>query len=501
MYSILPVYIRLFQNSADEEIKKFLPDSISFFHSKCTPRVGGSKMRFWVALFLFLFMVPIAEAGDLALPIADSQAPEIMVASLDPLPDNPPSAPTDFRVSLDAPKPPPGSTFGLGQCHASGAGRGYLMSTWSYSAGGESAWNTIEPQRGVYNWAGLDSLINRARADKKKIWIQVLHNNPQSFAPQWAVDAGVEVVNTYYGSLPVIWGTKYREIFGGVLKAMADRYDKDEYLDVVGAVLIMGGGYYGEMAIKPQCGIGMGCQNPDVLDPNNVLVKSIAKAYGKTPQEVATSHGCTVQGRAMTCYTFDDLYIDSIQKTIDMYASTFKKLPVVIQLGTGLSFQGRVSSEVVRYANCKYADRVWTKFNGWEPGTSSGPGNWTYSRTGYEGGHYWFFSKNYWKTNNSVVCPAGSTPEQCTDYRLRWGKEMVADYVDRSIFKSNNSFLCLQSTFFDKPDEYFFSLTCPNLQDASDERLKKFCPDELDKQLKSARPPVVPPASYCAGIQ
>ena len=100
-------------------------------------------MRFWVALFLFLFMVPVAEAEELALPIANSQSPEIIVASMDPLPDNTPSPPTEFRVSLDTPKPVSGSTFGLGQCHASGAGIGYAISTWSYSAGGESAWNTI----------------------------------------------------------------------------------------------------------------------------------------------------------------------------------------------------------------------------------------------------------------------------------------------------------------------------------------------------------------------
>lgn len=457
-------------------------------------------MHFWGAILFFLSMVPLAEAGDLGQPASGIQPAEIIVASLDNPADVPPTPPTDFRVSLDTPKPPPGSTFGLGQCHASGAGIGYTISTWSYSAGGESAWNTIEPKRGEYNWSGLDSLINKAKADKKKIWIQLLHNNPHSFAPQWAVDAGLEVVQTHYGSLPVIWGAKYHELFGGVLKAMADRYDKDEFLDVIGAVIIMGGGYYGEMAISPKCGPGMGCPLPDALDPNNPLIKSIAKAYGKTPQEVATTHPCTFEGRLMSCYTFDDFYIDSIKKTIDLYATTFKKFPVVIQLGTGLSWQARVSKDVVRYANCKYGDRVWTKFNGWEPGAASIAGNWDYSRTGFEGGHINLLSRSYWRDdankdglrdNKNPKCPSQYTPAECEAY----GLSQVKAYIDSSIYRGNNSFLCLQGTIFENPREYFFSLTCPNPD------VPGFCPNELERKLKSAKVPVRPDAAYCAGIQ
>jgi hypothetical protein len=387
---------------------------------------------------------------------------------------------------------------GLGQCHWIG-GAGWNLTSWAYSGTTVDGWAAIEPEKGEYHFEVFDNYISQAREKRKKVWLQVLTNSPDALVPQWAIEEGVEIVNTHYGSLPVVWNHKYKELFGRLLLAMAEKYDKDEYRDAIGAVIIMAGGFYGEMALAPRCPVGSSGCTPDVLDPNNPLVKSIAEAYSTTPDEVARAYSCTYGGQPYTCYRFDDYFIDSVKKTVDLYAQFFQKLPLVLQLGTGLSYQQRVWDELVRYVNCRYGQRVWTKFNGWEPGSAESAGKSAYSRTGFEGGHPRFFSRSYWRDdvngdgrrdNENKKCPADFSPDQCEEM----GRREIESYVKKTIYEQNNSFLCLQDVFFNNPSEYFFSLTCPN------QEVPGFCISELEEKLKAGQSPIMPPSSYCEDV-
>lgn len=329
--------------------------------------------------------------------------------------------------------------MGLGVCHQVKQGG----TSWGYNGADTIGWSNIEPARGVFNWSQIDADVTQARSENRKIWIQIMAPN---YVPQWAVNLGVEVINNRRNNpVPVIWNKKYRQYYGEAIKAMAERYDREEYLDVIEAVIIMAGGTYGEMNLDP--GKCAGEPGADVLNPNNVFVQSIAREYGLSPSEVAQSHDCLFQGREYVCYRFDDLFIDAAQKNIDMYLTYFKKLPLVLQGGSSLSCQTKVSVDILEYTTCRYGDRVWAKFNGWEPG---GPGlgsGGDFTRGGLEPGHPDLFSRTYWREYG-----VGNT----TAEKEAYGQRQVAGAA-RQALNGRYSYICLQSDFFIHPNEYYLS--------------------------------------------
>jgi len=147
-----------------------------------------------------------------------------------------PSLPSDTVVNAEQ---------GLGQCHWLDS---QLLSqpevAWAYDAGAQaSAWSAIEPQEGVFQWAALDAEIAKARAHGKRIWLEL--RTTEGLAPQWARDAGVELVGSV-GGTPVPWNETYQRLLRRAVHAMAARYDDDTTVD---AIILMAGGCYGEMTI------------------------------------------------------------------------------------------------------------------------------------------------------------------------------------------------------------------------------------------------------------
>jgi hypothetical protein len=285
---------------------------------------------------------------------------------------------------------------GLGQCHYIEAGILTLpYVSWGYDAGETaSAWVSIEPEPGAFNWTPLDAEVNKARDLDKHIWLELLTSEGQT--PQWARDAGVVLVGSR-GGTPAPWNEAYQRLLRRAVHAMAARYDDDPTVD---AINMMAGGCYGEMAI---CASEMD-----------------AAAWEQAG------------------YT-DDRFIEAAKQIIDIYleeehqwedGSTshgFRKTPVVLQLGGGLyGHTAAVIRPVVEYAVAKYGMRVWLKYNGLGSNYNMGwlyPEYSTVTRVGYE--------------------PAGTSPELMSQ---------PTDYVQAAL-DHHASYLCLQKMYFTAPEQ------------------------------------------------
>jgi hypothetical protein len=308
----------------------------------------------------------------------------IPAAAAEPLPP--------FRI--DATLPPDivvNAEQGLGQCHWVEAG---ILSlpyvSWGYDAGETtSAWATIEPQPGTFDWAPLDAEVNKAHDLGKHIWLELLTTEGQT--PQWARDAGVVLVGSR-GGTPVPWNETYQRLLRRAVHAMAARYDDDPTVD---AINLMAGGCYGEMAI----------------------------CAGETDAPAWEQAGYT-----------DDRFVEAVKRIIDIYLEDeyqwedgsrshgFRHTPVVLQLGGGLyGHTAAVIQPVVDYAVSTYGMRVWLKYNGLGAEYDMGwlyPQYDTATRVGYE--------------------PAGTTPDV-----MRRPKDYVQVALDQ-----HASYLCLQEMYF-----------------------------------------------------
>lgn len=401
--------------------------------------------------------------------------------------------------------------MGLGQCHwVGGVGLGH--SSWAYSGDNTYGWGYIEPERGKFNWSPYLRDIQLARERGKKIWLQILTSAALPYTiPQWAKEEGIEILGETFdskmaGPFAACWDPKYRKLFGEALEALAREFEQDKYSYVVEAIIIAACGGYGEMTIQARRNC-YGLPNSDVTDINDPYVKSLAKAYGRTPKEM-TERNCNCAGTSCLC--FDYYYIKSVIKMIDLYMRYFKKLPVVLQLGTSISCQAIVPAVVANYAHCRYGERVWVKFNGWSPVRQGAllSGNSNFTHTGFEPAHPYNFTKTYWRddrNNNNIrdcledsdgdktcnhPCPKEKNPAECVNY----GRDVVNNYVNNTIYKSGNSIQCLQSVFFENPSEHYFTI--------GDCGSQGFCSVSLDRFLKNnaARPKVTPSVDQCKNV-
>ncbi|MGC8787205.1 MAG: beta-galactosidase [Anaerolineae bacterium] len=222
---------------------------------------------------------------------------------------------------------------GLGQCHWVDP---YIVLlpyvSWAYDASTKvSGWCSIEPQSGLFYWGAIDADIEKARKLGKRIWLEVL--TTEGMTPQWAVDAGVQLVGSR-GGTPVPWNETYQRLLRRVVHAMAARYDGNPTVE---AIVMMAGGCYGEMTI----------------------------CNAKQDEAAWLAAGYT-----------DARFVEAVKKIIDIYLEEeyvwedgsrshgFLKTPVVLQLGAGLYGMEVTRKPVVDYAMGKYGMRVWLKFNG-----------------------------------------------------------------------------------------------------------------------------------------
>nr|MBC7244201.1 DNRLRE domain-containing protein [Chloroflexota bacterium] len=282
---------------------------------------------------------------------------------------------------------------GLGQCHwVDPAILSYPHVSWAYDASiGVSGWRTIEPQNGVFYWGPIDANIDKARKLGKRIWLQVL--TTEGATPQWAVDAGVQLIGSR-GGTPVPWNTTYQRLLRRVVHAMAARYDGNPTVE---AIVMMAGGCYGEMTI---------------CDRAKDEAAWLAAGYT------------------------DAKFVEAVKQIIDIYLEEeyiwedgrrthgFLKTPVVLQLGAGLYGMEAARKPVVDYAMAKYGMRVWLKFNG-----LSGPGK---------------VDELYAMYNTTTR--VGYEPAATEDFLNR------PDYYIRMALDHHSSYLCLQSTYFNITD-------------------------------------------------
>ncbi len=332
-----------------------------------------------------LVLVAIASTALTAVTPALAQSP----AATDKLPP--------FRIDLHLPTDIVlNADQGLGQCHwfdRSIVSQPYV--TWAYDASTAiSAWSTIEPIGGQFDWSAMDGLIAKAESLNRKLWIELLTTEGQT--PEWARAAGVSIVGSR-GGTPAPWNETYQRLLRRAVHAMAEQYDQNPTVD---AINLMAGGCYGEMTI---------CN---------------------TPQDTSawTQAGYT-----------DERYIEAVKQIIDIYLEDdyewedgthshgFRHKPVVLQLGGGLYGRTtKIINPVVEYAIGKYGMRVWLKYNGLGGGYDMG---WLYekyshlTRVGYE------------PMGNSVEFL--SKPEQFM----------------RLALDHHSSYLCLQGTYFNVADQ------------------------------------------------
>ncbi len=187
-------------------------------------------------------------------------------------------------------------------------------------------WDTVQPDNGQdwtttpIDWAPahLNHALDVARARGKHVWIYFYTYQK---APQWAINKGMEVVC----GLPTPWDPTYRTLLQNALTQLAQAYENDPVVD---GIFMMSGGDYGEMALRSCDENGNGTD--DWLD------------HGYTPQRF--TEGC--------------------KALVDTYMASFHRLPVSLQLGSGLTWDDSVAKTVTDYAAQTYGLRIYLTFNG-----------------------------------------------------------------------------------------------------------------------------------------
>ena len=348
------------------------------------------------------------------------------------------------------------NALGVGECHSPVNINNSLVK-WSYPSG-EVHWSKLEPQKGQYDFTNMDDFLKKVKTAGKKAYIQVLVSNPDSpndypTIPQWAIDEGMHIVNK---GIPNQWNPLYLTYHEKILKAVADRYENSEYSDTIEAVLIQGGGNYGEMTVgRKYC---YGESNADVMDPNNIYVREMARVF--LGSEDKASELTKVEGGKIV---FDTYFIKAVQNIIDIYARSFKKYPFIIQIGNGLSCQARVQKEVVTYGLMKYGNRFWLKNNGLGSYTGLGEGKDNDSLftqykdktiIGYEVGH-----PSYWCASEDGKYPKGINMSKGACF---WDtREEAIQHNNFALLYAINSgatHICFQHQFFTERDKYPFDM-------------------------------------------
>lgn len=351
--------------------------------------------------------------------------------------------------------PPLSLISSVGLCHQASFHNPNV--TWAYTSG-EGNWKVLEPQRGVFNWSSLDEAIQKAYDAGKRIWIQVLTDDPAGTIPDWALDAGMhqfpnDYANEYKKERPVQWDPKYLEFLDEILTAMAQRYDNNNGANAaIEAIIMMAGGHYGEMALHARRG-------DQFLPIREKYLEEMARTTGKTVQELAAIR--TVNWKSDLTYIpdledylclFDYYYVQNTKKLIDMYASKFKNKAIVLQVGsTGVCSQDSryVVGNAVKYAVETYGGRIWLKQNGWGNFGESDYFNVVFSlfknqtRITREVGHVLNFCYQPYDIYGNNPCRSSCCRKENYDSSLSFNNNIINNFVN-----AGGSAICFQNNFF-----------------------------------------------------
>jgi MYXO-CTERM domain-containing protein len=188
-------------------------------------------------------------------------------------------------------------------------------------------WNAAQPDDGTdwsvtpIDWSTvhLPHALDVASQHGKGVWIYFYTDG---VVPQWAVARGVEVVC----GLPAPWDTTYHELLSAALRQL-DQYLTDK--PTVDGIFMMSGGDYGEMFLH------------DCDENDNGTGDWI-------------EHGYTAER-----------FADGCRALIDAYMAGIERLPVALQIGSGLDWNDWVARDVAAYAAETYGLRVGVMYNGW----------------------------------------------------------------------------------------------------------------------------------------
>jgi hypothetical protein len=123
-------------------------------------------------------------------------------------------------------------------------------------------WYELEPANGKFNWAPLDTVLERAARAHKKAAVRIYVNADGFFkaTPDWFFDVpGAQYYQTDFSAsngikLPIAWDPVFRREFGQFLTAFGKRYNRNRNIEFIQTNA--GGGLYGEMVTAIGCGIG-----------------------------------------------------------------------------------------------------------------------------------------------------------------------------------------------------------------------------------------------------
>jgi hypothetical protein len=90
-------------------------------------------------------------------------------------------------------------------------------------------WNSIESSKGIYDWSFIDSEIDRAIANNKKVQIAIIAGE---YTPSWVEDKGVPFLDfkviphggeghPHWTHIPIVWDTKFVSYYITMVKAFA----------------------------------------------------------------------------------------------------------------------------------------------------------------------------------------------------------------------------------------------------------------------------------------
>jgi hypothetical protein len=230
------------------------------------------------------------------------------------------------------------SKIGLGVCHWPGTDglKFYPYVNWFYwGGGGGQDWKELEPQQGHYDFSRFDSEFasHFSRFPGTRVFLNISTAMPQSL-PEWIKNRADEfgyIKGPYSSSSSFApWNQNYQQALRSLLLATSQHINSPsfQYKDKIKGVIIMGGGWYGEMITWE-----------DTSSP--IYQKWLSLGYD------------------------DDKYLNSLLEIISFYNEAFPNRPLVLQIASGLYGRTSFLERAVNQVTQQYGSRVYIKWNGW----------------------------------------------------------------------------------------------------------------------------------------
>lgn len=266
----------------------------------------------------------------------------------------------------------------LGVCQYVGS-FGLQGTTWGYTAGNLVSAKTVNPAPGVFDWGDpakpgtLENAIQVAQAKGGYFYAQVTYmwpTNVDELTPAWWGIRRLDAWGPGPDPRPDPFDERFIPALRPVLDALAGR------LEAVPSCLGIYAGMwdYGEMHANRTCtAAGVECSS----DPTDKFVRAAAKRHNWTAEAMTRPYVVFNEdaGEAYTWQHAVDYFLlqDYVVPMIDAYMAAFPDLPIVLQLGGGISWHSAttakdktwgLASEAARYCVETYGARCHLKQNG-----------------------------------------------------------------------------------------------------------------------------------------